>query len=130
MLFRVSFWNDRTDTEVFGKTIEAENECEAEGIFFDELEEENDYSDEYPVLVQETEKKYKLTGTLVVDIEIEVEASSYEAAWNKVYKKDVIDIVKEANILDSDIDPDSEDGDEYVEDNHSELPWDYGKHFE
>lgn len=57
-------------------------------------------------------KKFKLTGTLVVDIEIEVEASSYEAAWNKVYKKDVIDIVKEANILDSDIDPDSEDGEE------------------
>ena len=46
MLFRVSFWNDRADTEVFGKTIEAENECEAEGIFFDELEEENDYKRE------------------------------------------------------------------------------------
>lgn len=57
-------------------------------------------------------KKFKLTGTLVVDIEIEVEASSYEAAWNKVYAKDVIDIVNEANILESDIDPDSEDGEE------------------
>ena len=41
MLFRVSFWNDRTDTEVFGKTVEAENECEAEEKFFDELEDEN-----------------------------------------------------------------------------------------
>ena len=57
-------------------------------------------------------KKYKLTGTLVVDIEVEVEASSYEAAWNKLYKKDVIDIVKEATILDSDINPSPENGEE------------------
>lgn len=78
MLFRVSFWNDRTDTEVFGKIVEAENECKAEEKFFDELEDENDYSDEFPVLVQETE----------------------------------------------------EDEDEYVEDDRSELPWAYGKHFE
>ena len=57
MLFRVSFWNDRTDTEVFGKTVEAENECEAEEKFFDELEDKNDYSDEFPVLVQETKEE-------------------------------------------------------------------------
>ena len=79
MLFRVSFWNDRVDTEVFGKTVEAKNECEAEEKFFDELEDENDYSDEFPVLVQETEE---------------------------------------------------EPEDEFVEDDRSELPWDYGKHFE
>lgn len=55
MLYRVSFWNDRADTEIYGKTIKADNENEAEEIFFDELEDENDYSDEYPILVQEQE---------------------------------------------------------------------------
>lgn len=128
MLFRVSFWNDRADTEVFGKTIEAENECEAEGIFFDELEEENDYSDEYPVLVQETkEKPVKLDfedlfckaltelvesngGSLnsaLYDMEIQFESKTGKAIRDWFGWEDINE-----------------------EDNHSELPWDYGKHFE
>lgn len=94
MLFRVSFWNDRADTEVFGKTIKAENECEAEEKFFDELEDENDYSDEYPVLVQETKEEpvaldFEVLFSKTLSALIEECGGSFEAALDLiVYDKE------------------------------------------
>lgn len=76
MLFRVSFWNDRADEEVYGKTVEAETECEAEGKFFDELEDENDYSDDYPVLVQEVEDECDDSNESDEEID-----EDYERSW-------------------------------------------------
>ena len=68
MLFRVSFWDDRNDQEVYGKTVEAENECEAEGVFFDSLDEENDYSDDYPVLVNKVEDDERTIANIEIEI--------------------------------------------------------------
>ena len=56
MLFRVCFWDDRNDQEVYGKTVEAKSENEAEEVFFDSLDEENDFSEDYPVLVIDKSK--------------------------------------------------------------------------
>lgn len=76
MLFRVSFWNDRAGEEVYGKTVEAENECEAEGVFFDSLDKENDYSDDYPVLVQEVEDEGDDSNESDEEID-----EDYERSW-------------------------------------------------
>ena len=53
-------------------------------------------------------KKFKLSGRLVVDIEIEVEASDYDTAWNKVYKMDVSEIIDKATIKESDLEKEEE----------------------
>lgn len=76
MLFRVCFWNDRADEEVYGKTVKAENECEAEEKFFDDLEDENDYSDDYPVLVQEVEDECDDSNESDEEID-----EDYERSW-------------------------------------------------
>ena len=65
MLFRVCFWDDRNDREVYGKTVEAKSESEAEDVFFDSLDEENDYREEYPILVKDDERT-------IANIEIEI----------------------------------------------------------
>ncbi|MBO7692337.1 MAG: hypothetical protein J6T10_06850 [Methanobrevibacter sp.] len=94
MLFRVSFWDDRNDQEVYGKTVEAENECEAEGVFFDSLDEENDYSDDYPVLVQEVieepvELDFEVLFSKTLSALIEECGGSFEAALDLiVYDKE------------------------------------------
>jgi hypothetical protein len=48
-------------------------------------------------------KKFKLSGTIVADFEIEVEAPDYETAWNKVYKMSIEELVEKGKILSSDI---------------------------
>lgn len=94
MLFRVCFWDDRNDQEVYGKTVEAKSESEAEGVFFDSLDEENDYSDDYPVLVQEViEEPVKLDFEVLfsktLSALIEECGGSFEAALDLiVYDKE------------------------------------------
>ena len=56
--FRVSFWDDRKDEEVFGLTFEAEDESDAENYFMEVIKNDlqyPDYEDEYPILVNELE---------------------------------------------------------------------------
>lgn len=56
--FRVSFWDDRKDEEVFGLTFEAEDESYAENYFMEVIKNDPqypDYEDEYPIIVSELE---------------------------------------------------------------------------
>lgn len=76
MLFRVSFWDDCNDQEIYGKTVEAKNENEAEDIFFDSLDEENDYSEDYPILVNKIEDE--CDDSKESDEEID---EDYERSW-------------------------------------------------
>ena len=76
MLFRVCFWDDRNDQEVYGKTVEAKSENEAENVFFDSLDEENDYGEEYPILVKEIEDE--CDDSKESDVEKD---EDYERSW-------------------------------------------------
>ena len=56
-------------------------------------------------------KEFKLAGRLWADIIIRVRAENREEAWDKLYATDISDIIRKADIDDSDIDPaDEEDG--------------------
>ena len=59
MKFRVMYWNDREDHEVFGKTYEAADECNAEEMFYADEDCQSaieEFDDTYPMLINNLDK--------------------------------------------------------------------------
>lgn len=84
--FRVSFWDDRKDEEVFGLTFEAEDESEAENYFWEVIKNDPqypDYEDEYPILVNELEPSDKHYDDVYDDWEdIDDDGTEYDGDYN------------------------------------------------